>query len=97
MKLKLGTVGPADIGPFVWCFDEVGKAGAVRAVGESVRDPAEAFRLCIDLLDGTPRRRVSVVGVACPAFTGVSPSTAMLCRLWHEYRLVSVCPLLREL
>ncbi|KAL7009993.1 hypothetical protein EMMF5_000012 [Cystobasidiomycetes sp. EMM_F5] len=84
VKLKLGTV--ADDGPF-W-RDPARDEGGARIVGESLRDPPEDFKLCIDLLDAIPRLRPSVAGVLTPFLIGVSPSTAItFCKLWTEYRL----------
>lgn len=56
----------------------------------SILEPPELLRLCIDLLVAI-RLLASAVGVLSPAgLTGVSPSTAIAIRLWHDMRLDSV-------
>lgn len=89
---------PADVG--VGCLLPAKlDGGNAREVGESCppKAPArveelEVFRLCIDF-EVAIRRRDSVpeaTGVPKPALTGVSPSTAIAARLWHDIRFAKV-------
>ena len=89
---KVDMVGPADWGwgRYAWaCLDPASDEGGwAREVGDSWREELDVFRLCIDLLVAM-RRRASVPGVMRLPLMGVSPSTTIAVRLWHDIRFAN--------